>query len=63
MEHSHLVDNAIKYIVGEMEQGAEKDFTKLCDEAGARFNLSPIEADSLCRLFKDEYLDKQKQST
>ncbi len=55
MEHSYLVQKALQFVLDEMKINKDKDFTTLCDEAGARFNLSPIEVDSLTRIFYSEY--------
>ncbi len=54
MEHSYLVQKALAYLVEEMKLRPETDLYNLCDEAGARFNLSPIEVDSLARVFREE---------
>ena len=59
MEHSYLVQKALEYILEEMKIHISKDFTSLCDEAGARFNLSPLEVASLNRIFYEEYHNKR----
>ncbi len=55
MEHSHLVQKALIYMMEELKLNPQRNFLALCDEAGARFNLSPLEVNSLGRIFKEEY--------
>ncbi len=59
MDHSHLVQNALKFMMEELKLNPQRNFMALCDEAGARFNLSPLEVNSLGRIFKEEYEDNQ----
>ncbi len=54
MEHSYLVQKALTYLMEEMKANPNADLYNLCDDAGARFNLSPIEVDSLARIFREE---------
>ncbi len=58
MEHSYLVQKALQFVLDEMKMNKDKDFTSLCDEAGARYNLSPLEVDSLARIFYSEYQER-----
>lgn len=54
-EQSYMVQKALEYIIGELKAKPHLKVTSLFDEAGARYNLSPIEVDSLERIFKEEY--------
>ncbi len=62
MKHSHLVEKALTYIMEELKANPEKNLVSLCDDAGARFNLSPVEVDSLERIFKEEYETLQQKN-
>lgn len=53
IHHSELVRRALVYLDGERERCPEKHLAALLDEAGMRFNLTPAEAVSLERLFRD----------
>ncbi len=45
-----LVRRAIEFIVEEKKSGTQKTDMMLIDEASMRFNLSPVESESLLRL-------------
>ena len=51
---SELVKRAVAFIVDEQTMHPEKPLGTLIDDASMRFNLSPLEAESLCRLFYEE---------
>ena len=51
---SELVKRAAVFIKDELAEHPEKSLSALMDEASMRFNLSPLEADALFRLFRKE---------
>ncbi|NOZ86427.1 MAG: hypothetical protein GXP49_09170 [Deltaproteobacteria bacterium] len=49
--HSEELKRALRWISGSLEKAQEKnDLARLISEAGARFNLSPAEQDTLHRM-------------
>ena len=52
IRHSEQVRRALIYLDEEMGRCPEKQVALLLDEAGMRFNLSPVEAADLERLFR-----------
>ncbi|KUJ95008.1 MAG: hypothetical protein PWR24_302 [Desulfonauticus sp.] len=50
------VEQAIRWIDGELQE--KKDLTKLLEEVGMRFNLSPQEMEFVLRFFKEEKNNK-----
>ena len=54
MPASELVRKAAAFIAEEKELHPEKKLSTLLDEAGMRFNLNPLDAASLERLFTEE---------
>ena len=54
MPTSELVRKAAAFIAEEKEIPPEKKLSALLDEAGMRFNLNPLDAASLERLFTEE---------
>lgn len=53
IEHSELVARALEYVQGERLEHPERPLSSLLDEAGMRFNLSPLDAEQLARIFAD----------
>ena len=51
VNHEELVRRALKYIVEKKQDDASVSITELLDDAGARFNLSPLDQETLQRLF------------
>ncbi len=51
VNHEELVRRALKYIVERKQDDASVSITELLDDAGARFNLSPLDQETLQRLF------------
>ena len=45
---------AVKWISEERKYGAEKKVSKLIEEAGLKFNLSPMDAEYLAKLLRGE---------
>lgn len=54
MPASELVRKAAAFISEERSLHPEKKLSSLLDEAGMRFNLNPLDASSLERLFDEE---------
>lgn len=54
MPHSELVRKAATYLAERRAQEPGKSLAGLLDEAGMRFNLTPLDAASLERLFRKE---------
>lgn len=53
IHHSELVRRALVFLDEERGRCPHKQVDVLLDEAGMRFNLSPVEARDLARLFRD----------
>ena len=51
VNHEELVRRALRYIVEKKQEDASASITELLDDAGARFNLSPLDQEALQRLF------------
>ncbi len=51
---SNKVREAARYILEEKKERPGADLHTLIDEAGMRFNLTPIESDSLARILAEE---------
>lgn len=51
--HSQLVAKAVEYVLAQLAEKPQKSIVALLDEAAMRFNLSPVEAESLLRLLQD----------
>ena len=58
MPHSELLRRAVEWINDTRRDNPEKPLEQLIDEAGMRFNLSPVDCDGLRRLFAET--DTQK---
>lgn len=54
MPTSELVRKAAAFIAEERDLNPEKKLASLLDEAGMRFNLNPLDAAALERLFTEE---------
>ncbi|MCR5563930.1 MAG: hypothetical protein K6F46_11325 [Desulfovibrio sp.] len=54
ISQSELVRKAAAYITEERAQDPKKDLSKLLDDAGMRFNLTPLDAAALERIFREE---------
>ncbi|MFC1852448.1 hypothetical protein ACFL27_19795 [candidate division CSSED10-310 bacterium] len=53
IKESELLRRAVKWISDERRDNADAKTGALIDEAGKRFNLSPLQMNSLLRLLKD----------
>ena len=53
-QHEELVRRALRYIIERMQERPGADLTRLLDDAGIRFNLSPNDQESLLRLLSQE---------
>ncbi|MEG1610464.1 MAG: hypothetical protein RR317_04705 [Bilophila sp.] len=53
IEHGELVRHALEYILEERNARPGTSLPCLLDEAGMRFNLTPLDAQSLCRLLAE----------
>ena len=51
--HSHLVGKAVEYILAKLTETPQASLLPLVDEAAMRFNLSPVESESLLRLLQE----------
>ena len=51
VNHEELVRRALNYIVEKKQDDDSVSITELLDDAGSRFNLSPLDQESLLRLF------------
>ena len=51
---SESIRKATRWIVEERKYEPEKSISKLIEEAGLKFNLSPLEEEFLLRILKDE---------
>lgn len=47
------VRQAVKYISGELQEDPKKSIQKLIQEASHRFNLSPLEEESLVSFYRE----------
>ena len=54
MPQGELVRKAAAFLAEQRAQNAGKSLSALLDEAGMRFNLTPLEAAALERLFRTE---------
>ena len=54
MPQGELVRKAAAFLAEQRAQNAGKSLSALLDEAGMRFNLTPLEAAALERLFRKE---------
>lgn len=54
IKNTELLKRAIKWISDQRQEFPEKKLHALLDEAGRRFNLSPLQIDSLLRILKEE---------
>lgn len=52
MPQGELVRKAVAFIAEQREQHPEKSLACLLDEAGMRFNLTPLDATAIERLFQ-----------
>lgn len=54
MPQSELVRKAAAFLAEQLSQTPGKSLASLLDEAGMRFNLTPLDAAALERLFRKE---------
>ena len=54
VSQSELVRKAAEFINEKRNENPKADLAKLLDEAGMRYNLTPLDAASLERIFKEE---------
>ena len=52
IEHGELVRRALEYVQEERCRRPDAPLSSLLDEAGMRFNLTPLDAAQLARLFR-----------
>ncbi len=58
INHSELLKRAAAYVAETINEQPTKDLQSILDEAGMRFNLSPIDSEGLKRLFTKEACNK-----
>ena len=51
IEHGELVRRALEYVQEERCRRPDAPLSSLLDEAGMRFNLTPLDTESLQRIF------------
>ena len=54
MPQSELLRRAVSHVNEERQDNPDKKLTQIIDEAAMRFNLSPLDAEALYRLFSEE---------
>lgn len=54
MPHSELLRKAAAYLAEQRALDPTASLSRLLDEAGMRFNLNPLDAAALERLFQDD---------
>ena len=54
IEHGELVRRALEYVQEERCRRPDAPLSSLLDEAGMRFNLTPLDAAQLARLFSEK---------
>ena len=54
IEHGELVRRALEYVLDEPCGHPDAPLFSLLDEAGMRFNLTPLDAAKLARLFSEK---------
>lgn len=53
IEHGELVRRALEYILEARDSRPKASLPSLLDEAGMRFNLTPLDAQNLCRVLAE----------
>lgn len=53
VEHGELVRRAVEYVEEERKSRPDVPLARLLDEAGMRFNLSPLDGQRLSRVFEE----------
>ena len=53
IEHGEHVSRALEYVQEERLRRPDAPLSRLLDEAGMRFNLTPLDAAQLVRLFSE----------
>ncbi len=51
---SNKTREAVNFILGELKDKPGASLASLIDEAGMRFNLTPLDTEALTRILKDE---------
>ena len=54
MPHSELVRRAVEWIMTHQKENKDKPLHSIIDEAGMRFNLTPLETENLIQFLKKE---------
>ncbi len=54
VSHSELLQRAVVYISETMKEYPERSLSEVLDQAGMRFNLTPLDTETLQRLFTQE---------
>lgn len=62
MPQSELLRRAVSYVSDVQKEYPAKKIAEIIDEAAMRFNLSPLDSDSLLRLFTRETPGKDLDS-
>ncbi len=52
--HADLLQKAAAYIAETLKEHPQRHLTDIIDEAGMRFNLTPLDTEALQRLFAKE---------
>ena len=62
IEHGELVRRALEYVQEERCRRPDAPLSSLLDEAGMRFNLTPLDAAQLARLFSEKGQERPVQT-
>ena len=58
VEHGELVRRALEFVLEERRENPQKKVSDIMDEAGMRFNLTPLDTQALRRLFEESRAEK-----
>jgi hypothetical protein len=53
MPRDELTRRALRFVDETLRENPDRSLDALIDEAGARFNLSPLDSEALYRLFRE----------
>lgn len=56
------LQNAIKWIDGQLHGNPSKNIAELISEAGQKFNLSPVQSETLTQIFSGKKDEKKNSS-
>ena len=58
IEHGELIRHALEFVLEERKEHPQKTLSDIMDEAGMRFNLTPLDTQALHRLFEETKTEK-----